>query len=67
MVSTADSLIKRIDGVFRGREQGPQFIPSIGQSRILFTASLRLSLVAQERFDFRMAFDFVGKGVRVEH
>jgi len=47
MVSTADALIKQIDGMFRGIEQGPQFTPSISQLKTFFNTSVRLSLVTR--------------------
>jgi len=41
-------------------EQEPQFTPSVSRFETFFITSVQLSLVTQERFDFRTAFAFAG-------
>ena len=40
--------------------KGEDSYPSVSQFKTFFITSVRLSLVSQERFDFRMAFGFAG-------
>ena len=47
MVSSADALVKQIDGVFSGGEQGPQFTPSASQFETFLITSARLSPVTR--------------------
>ena len=47
MVSSADALVKQIDGVFSGGEQGPQFAPSVSQCKPFFVTSAPLSPVTR--------------------